>query len=345
LKRKLTVDVKALSTVAALEALSKGNVELVGTTRPADARTAAEATLEFIPVAWDSIVLVTHPSNPVANVSLKQARDIYFGRIKNWQQVGGPAKPINLYANAAPLDGVEYSLRKTLFGRGDALVAANRWYINTKQLEDAVAIDPAAIGATTLSNVIANPKLKRLSIENVVPSIASLEDGRYVLATPLYVAARREQAGSPSSMAVARAALDFFNTETTLHAEWRKRQLVPYRDAKKLADALPAREAWIANELGIKPPTPPGPPMPPAPRKNKELNRVHGGAEVAIAAREAKEVAPHGKTTNAFKATERFAYAACRPQPACVKPAAPKPANAPATPAVAAPASAGVGTR
>ena len=48
--------------------------------------------------------------------ALKQLRDVYYGRIKDWSLLGGPAKPINLYAVAAPLDGVEYSLRKVLFG-------------------------------------------------------------------------------------------------------------------------------------------------------------------------------------------------------------------------------------
>ena len=121
--------------LAALEAVASGAVQLVSSARPADARTKAEQNLEFVPVAWDSMVLVTHRANPVSNLSLKQLRDVYYGRIKDWSLLGGPAKPINLYAVAAPLDGVEYSLRKVLFGNGALNVAANR--CGTPALPDA----------------------------------------------------------------------------------------------------------------------------------------------------------------------------------------------------------------
>jgi len=86
LRHKQKVTVKTLNTIAALEALAAGTVELVSSARPADARTPAEENLEFVPVAWDSLVMITHKSNPVSNLSLKQLRDVYVGRINNWQQ-------------------------------------------------------------------------------------------------------------------------------------------------------------------------------------------------------------------------------------------------------------------
>lgn len=342
LKRKQKVTVKAINTIAALEAVADGTVELVGSARPADARTKAEENLEFLPVAWDSLVLVTHPSNPVSNLSLKQIRDVYYGRIKGWQQLGGAAKPINLYANAAPLDGVEYSLRRVLFGNGAAFVAAQRWYINTKQLEDAIAIDPVALGVTTLSNVVGNKKLKVLSIEGVQPSLATVEDGQYLLAIPLYVAARREAPGTQSSIQLARAAFDWFRSEPTLKAEWRKKQLVPFTEGKKLGEIQGAREQWIMAELGIKPPQPPGPPLPLAPKKNKALNRPHLKGEIAIAARSVKAPPARSERKNAFGELGRWTVAMCRPAPVCGAHARPVPGAtaAPVTVPAATPAAA-----
>jgi len=40
-------------------------------------------------VAIDSIVVITHPENPVQQVSMEQLADIYAGRITNWAQLGG----------------------------------------------------------------------------------------------------------------------------------------------------------------------------------------------------------------------------------------------------------------
>src|SRR5688572_10852530 len=57
LKRKQKVTLKALGTMSALEAVAQGKVDIVYTARAADPRIALEQKLEFIPVAWDSMVL------------------------------------------------------------------------------------------------------------------------------------------------------------------------------------------------------------------------------------------------------------------------------------------------
>lgn len=40
-------------------------------------------------VAVDALVPVVHPSNPAANLSADQLRDIYIGTITNWKELGG----------------------------------------------------------------------------------------------------------------------------------------------------------------------------------------------------------------------------------------------------------------
>ena len=47
-------------------------------------------------VAVDSMVVVTHPSNDVEELSMEQLRGIFSGRITNWAQVGGSNRPINV---------------------------------------------------------------------------------------------------------------------------------------------------------------------------------------------------------------------------------------------------------
>ena len=45
-------------------------------------------------VAYDCIIPVLHPSNPIADLSLEQLKAIYTGQVENWKEVGGPDKPI-----------------------------------------------------------------------------------------------------------------------------------------------------------------------------------------------------------------------------------------------------------
>lgn len=249
--RGVKVEVKAIGTVAALDALAQGRVDLVGSARLADPDNAFEQGLVFTPVVWDAIVLVTSAKNPVSGLSLEQIADVYLGRITDWSQLGGPAKPINLYAVAGPDDGVEFSLRRDLLGNGNRVVAAKRWYINTQQLEDAIAIDPAALGVTTLSSQARNKLLKPLAIEGTVPSFKTLESGEYLFSLPLYLVARGPDAPQGDSSARARDALEFMNGESALRAAWRSRQLVPAVEAGKLAEADARHRALIAERLAF----------------------------------------------------------------------------------------------
>jgi|APFre7841882724_1041349.scaffolds.fasta_scaffold02450_6 phosphate transport system substrate-binding protein len=245
------VEVKAISTVAALDMLAQGRVDVVGSARLADPDNAFEQKLVFTPVVWDAIVLVTSPKNPVSALSLEQIADVYLGRIKDWSELGGNPGAINLYAVAGPDDGVEFSLRRALLGNGNRIVAAKRWYINTKQLEDGIAIDPAALGVTTLSALSRNKLLKPLAVEGTMPSFATLESGEYLFATPLYLVTRGP--GSPQGDSGARAqdALEFMNSESALRAAWRSRQLVPAVDADQLVEADAKHSALIAERLAF----------------------------------------------------------------------------------------------
>lgn len=320
LRRFGRAEVRAIGTMSALEAVAQGRVALVATARPADPRTPIEQDLVYTPVAWDALAVITHPANPVRALTLAQLRDVFAGRIRDWSELGGAAKAINVYAVAGPQDGVEWSYRRLLYGDGNARVAARRWYINTKQLEDAVAIDPAAIAVSVLSNTQAHRGIRALAIEGVEPTLATIESARYPLITPLYLVARRDAPGLAGSLPVARSAIDFFRTEATLKAEMRRKQLVPAADAPALADGQAAREAALSAALGYRfvGAPDPGPPQPPAPEKNRIVNRLAAASAPLEAARPAP---PEGRSPaaqrNRVVTNGRTRTRACRPAAVC----------------------------
>jgi phosphate transport system substrate-binding protein len=124
------IELQPFNTASGLDALRNGSADIAGSARPGNG-SAAEAGLVFTPVAWDAMVMITHPSNPVSSLTLQQLHDIYYGKITNWNQVGGRNEPIDVYAVASPGDGVEFSLRKLRAGRGNTRGAAPRLYVNT----------------------------------------------------------------------------------------------------------------------------------------------------------------------------------------------------------------------
>ena len=234
------------NTAAGIDAVNNGSADIAGSVRGSDG-SAEDRGLTFTPVAWDGLVLVTSASNPVDGITLKQLHDIYYGKIHNWSEVGGPDAPIDVYAVASPGDGVEFSLRKLLFGRGNQPVAAPRLYLTTTSLEQGIALDPHSLGATTLSSVAGNRKIKMLHIDGSAPTVANVASGRYPLYTPIYLVTH---ADSPNA-AQAQSFIDF--TESAKgKAVLRQHHLLPYQDGTVLASMDDARRSRILAEVGAR---------------------------------------------------------------------------------------------
>lgn len=246
------IEVQPFNTASGLDAVAKGTADFAGSARGPDG--TAESNLVFTPMAWDALVMITYPSNPVSSLTLKQVHDIYYGKITNWKDVGGNDEPINLYAVASPGDGVEYSLRKLLFGRGSQPVAAPRLYVNTAKLEEAVTLDPKAMGVTTLAGISGNSKVKMLHINGTPATTSTVKDGSYPLFIPVYLITNES---NPKATQV-KGFVDFLSTDTVRNIA-RQHSLVPYDEAPALADLDASRRPKILAEVGARPVSEPTP--------------------------------------------------------------------------------------
>ena len=238
------IGLQPFNTASGLDAIATGAADLAGSARSSD-NSAEDANLTFTPVAWDALVIITQAANPVSNLTLKQVHDIYYGKITNWSEVGGNNAPIDLYAVASPGDGVEYSLRELLYGRGDQSVAAPRLYVNTHQLEAGVNLNPNGIGVATLADISNNPHLKAVAINGIAPNATSVGNGSYVLFTPLYIVSNPR---NPKAAQVS-AFIDFLQTDAA-KAAMRVHAVLPYQDGAALAALDSERRTKILAETG-----------------------------------------------------------------------------------------------
>jgi phosphate transport system substrate-binding protein len=86
--------------------------------RPLKNEEIAEASkrgfdLESVPVAVDGIIFYTNKSLAVKSLSIEQVTDIYLGKIKNWQEVGGVDLPIIPVSLDPKFDNILSLLMKT----------------------------------------------------------------------------------------------------------------------------------------------------------------------------------------------------------------------------------------
>jgi phosphate transport system substrate-binding protein len=270
---KGSVEVQPFNTVSGIDATLNGTADIAASARPGFPGRAQEAGLDFTPVAWDALVMITSPDNPVSNITLKQLHDIYWGKITNWSELGGRDEPIDLYTIASPLDGSEYSLRRLLFGRGNAPIVMPRSYINVDTLEQGIALDPKSLGLSSLSGVRDNRKVKIIPIEGVLPTPATIADGSYPLYTAIYLATNPN---NPHAAQVAQF-MDFLSSDEAKKL-MREHDLLPYADAplqspdqqlaavtaKMVSEGLPASQETHAEAVATAQATQSAPVVPTA---------------------------------------------------------------------------------
>lgn len=249
-ERGTSVAVTPFSTNSGIEGVLSGEIDLAASARSPIAVRPAEMGLVFHPVAWDALVFIVHPSNPVGNLSLSQVRDIFQGKLDNWNQVGGKDAPIDLYSVMGPYDGLETTIRQMLFGDPGYRAMIDRLFLNQHQIEVGIQMDPDAIGMTTLAG-LSRQKVKPLSIEGVTANRDSVGDGSYLLSLPLFMVYK---ADGPKADKIADFA-DFLQTPVAQNVLTGK-QLVPHRDDEEFRNIHMQRVATMWERLGGEPMSP-----------------------------------------------------------------------------------------
>lgn len=156
-----------------------------------------------IEIARDAIGVIVHPDNPVQQLTLQQISDIYSGKITNWQDVGGEDRPIVLLSRETNSGTHVFFLEevvrlgqkdnKTLFSQDTLLLPSSEGIMAE------VRQNPNAIGYDGLGYI--TPDVKTLAIapdasaEYVKPSIATVNNGKYPIARPLFMYTNGEPQG------------------------------------------------------------------------------------------------------------------------------------------------------
>lgn len=178
-----------------------GDADLGGTCRPSrpDLFPDLEAGGVLVHAAWDAICYITHPENPVSNITADQARQIITGQISNWQEVGGPDQPIFLINRRQDEDdrfsGVGYMTRRLLFKDREVKYADRAITFRDSGLVERsvenIRWSFAADGFASSSH----RQVKILAVDGVACTRENIAAGRYPFFRPLYLITRGQPAG------------------------------------------------------------------------------------------------------------------------------------------------------
>lgn len=137
-------------------------------------------------IAYDCIVPVVHPSNPVSDITLEQLKAIYMGKLNNWKELGGPNAEIVVISRDTSSGTYEVweekVMKKERVFPGALLQASNGAIVQ------AVSKNKNAIGYVGIGYI--DKSSKALTVNSIPGNEETALNGTFPISRPLFMFTR-----------------------------------------------------------------------------------------------------------------------------------------------------------
>lgn len=156
--------------------------------------------LEVTPCARDAFVFLVQQQNPIRSLTTAQLRDIYSGRITDWQKVGKHSGPITAYQREE--NSGSQVLMRSLVMKDTPLFKPARKNSRAPQLigylmsspYNELTSDPLGIGYSVFYYerlMLGSLKTRTLAVDGIEPTFENIQEGRYPFVSDVVVVTRK----------------------------------------------------------------------------------------------------------------------------------------------------------
>ncbi len=186
----------------------RGETQISNASRPISSEemaTCASANIQYIeiPIAFDGLSVVVHPSNPLTNVTMAELRRVWEpaaqATVTQWRQVfpQGPNTPLQLFGAGTASGTFDYFTEAV---NGDS-GASRTDYTPTEDdnvTVQGVAGNPGAMGYFGYAYYEQNrERVRALSVNGVAPTPETIASGDYPLSRPMFIYVNAEALRRP----------------------------------------------------------------------------------------------------------------------------------------------------
>jgi phosphate transport system substrate-binding protein len=200
---RVRVTVGESGTGGGFRKFCRGETHISNASRPITASemaTCRAAGIQYveIPVAFDALTVVVHPSNPLRSITVQELRRIWEpdaqGRVTNWRQVNPawPDLPLVLFGPGTASGTFDY-FTEAVNGRSRASRSDYTPSEDDNVIVQGVASNTGGMGYFGLAYYEENrSRLRALSVDSgsgpIEPSVANAENGSYApLSRPMFI--------------------------------------------------------------------------------------------------------------------------------------------------------------
>lgn len=174
-----------------IKAIIDGTTDVAMSSRfikPEEVKLAVERGSYPVPfaVAYDCIVPVVHPSNPVTDISLDQLKAIFKGEITNWKEIGGP--DLAIVVTSRDTSSGTYEVWEEKVMKKERVFPGALLQASSGAVSQAVSKNKNALGYVGIGYL--NESLKALTVNGIEGNVETTLNNTFPIARPLFIFTR-----------------------------------------------------------------------------------------------------------------------------------------------------------
>jgi phosphate transport system substrate-binding protein len=199
----VTIQVTGGGSGTGISALINGTTDIANSSRPIKGSERDKLKERFgsrgieIKCALDGLAVYLHKNNRVKELTMGQVKDIYTGKIRNWNEVGGADRKIILYSRENNSGTYVYFLENVMLGEDFA--PTTQFLPGTASVVNAVSKDEGGIGyggAAYGEGIVELAIKKDADSPAYTPKLENIKSGNYPISRYLYMYVRNRPEGA-----------------------------------------------------------------------------------------------------------------------------------------------------
>ncbi len=149
--------------------------------------------LKYYCLSNDGLAIGTSKDVNIAEVTSQELKDIYSGKISNWQELGGPNEEI-VVLDRSEDESAKIILRKFILGQDLKITPKHVVLYFESEMIEAMKNTPYSIGYFSLGYALStNLDVNLLKLDGVEPTVENILVGKYRVTRPLGIVVKQEK--------------------------------------------------------------------------------------------------------------------------------------------------------
>ncbi len=141
--------------------------------------------LKATTIAYDGIAIITNKNNPIKNITIDQIKDIYTGKITNWNQIqDGEDSPIVVVSREEG-SGTREAFQEIVGYKSEELISNAMIANATGAVKQMIIGNKNAVGFVSFEYL--DDEVNVVKVENVEPKAELVQSGEYKISRPFLV--------------------------------------------------------------------------------------------------------------------------------------------------------------